>query len=149
MVIILNHKFSYCKEKLEQSGFRVTPQRISIFYYLLESKEHPSAEMVYDQVKEEFPNISFDTVNRTLLCLVNKELIKLVENGYGPRRFDADLNQHYHFRCRNCKKIIDFNCPEYNQVKIPEDIARKFKVIRQEIILEGICPDCLKKLEQK
>lgn len=149
MVTILDHKIYYCKEKLEQSGFRVTPQRLSIFCHLLESKDHPSAEMVYDQVKEEYPNISFDTVNRTLLGFVDKELIKLVESGYGPRRFDADLNQHYHFRCRNCKKIIDFNCLEYNQIKIPEYITRRFKVLRQEIILEGICPDCLKKLEQK
>lgn len=141
----MNHTASYCKEKLEQNGFRVTPQRISIFRFLVESKEHPSAEMVHDKLKEDFPNISFDTVNRTLLCLAAKGLIRMVEGGYGPRRFDADLKKHYHFRCYQCKRIIDFACPEYDQIKIPEDIARRFKIVRQEIILEGICPDCQKK----
>jgi len=112
---------------------------------LIESKDHPSAEMVYHRIKREFPNISFDTVNRTLHCLSEKGLIRKVESGYGPRRFDANLRTHYHFRCSNCKKIIDFDCSEYGNIKIPEGIAKRFKVLRQEIILEGICPECLTK----
>lgn len=134
---------SYCKEILEQNGFRITPQRITIFRYLLESKEHPSAEMVYLKVKKEFPNISFDTVNRTLLGLSEKGLLKIVESGYGPRRFDANLKKHYHFRCVKCKRIIDFECLPFDKIEIPAEITNKFKVLKQEIILEGICPDCL------
>jgi len=147
VVLKLNQKSSYCKEKLEQNSFRITPQRISIFNYLVESKDHPSAEMVYYEVKKEFPYISFDTVNRTLLCFFAKGLIRMVESGYGPRRFDANLKKHYHFRCYNCKRIIDFDCSEYDHIKIPEDINRRFKILKQEIILEGICPDCLQKKE--
>ncbi|MDD3655276.1 MAG: transcriptional repressor [Atribacterota bacterium] len=136
---------SFCKEKLEQNGFRITPQRIGIFRCLAESRDHPSAEMVYQKVKKEFPNISFDTVNRTLLCLSEKGLIRMVESGYGPRRFDADLKNHYHFRCCKCKRIIDFDCTEYDNIKVPEDVTKRFKVFRQEIILEGICSDCIQK----
>jgi len=136
---------SFCKEKLEQNGFRITPQRIGIFRCLVESRDHPSAEMVYQKVKKEFPNISFDTVNRTLLCLSEKGLIRMVESGYGPRRFDADLKNHYHFRCCKCKRIIDFDCTEYDNIKVPEDVTKRFKVFRQEIILEGICSDCIQK----
>jgi len=101
--------------------------------------------MVYQKVKKEFPNISFDTVNRTLLCLSEKGLIRMVESGYGPRRFDADLKNHYHFRCCKCKRIIDFDCTEYDNIKVPEDVTKRFKVFRQEIILEGICSDCIQK----
>lgn len=101
--------------------------------------------MVYHRLKKKFPNISFDTVNRTLLCLLEKGLIRLVESGNGPRRFDADLKRHYHFRCCGCKKIIDFDCLEYDNVLIPEDIHKKFKVFRQEIVLEGLCSDCVSK----
>ena len=136
---------SDCKKRLKQHGFKITPQRISIFSCLVESKDHPSAEMVYQRINKKFSNISFDTVNRTLLCLSEKGLIRIVESGHGPRRFDANLKKHYHFRCCKCKQIIDFVCPEYDNIKIPEDIARKFKVLKQEIILEGICPDCLQK----
>lgn len=138
---------SYCKERLENKGFKITPQRLSIFCCLVKSKDHPSAEIVYQQVKNEFPNISFDTVNRTLLSLWEKGMIRMVESGYGPRRFDADLKKHHHFRCFNCKKIIDFDCPEYDNIKIPKDIANRYKIFRQEIILEGLCPACLQKEE--
>ncbi len=145
MVKTLDQIATYCQEKLEQSGFRITPQRISIFRCLVESKEHPSAEMVYQKVKKEFPNISFDTVNRTLISLSEKRLIKIVESGYGPRRFDANIQKHYHFRCGKCKRIFDFDCSAFDNIKIPEEIASKFRILRQEIILEGICPDCLHK----
>lgn len=135
----------YCKEKLENNGFRITPQRLSIFSFLVESKSHPSAEDVYQQVKKEFPNISFDTVNRTLLSLLEKGLIKLIESGYGPRRFDANLKPHYHFRCLHCKRIIDFQSKEYDNVNVPEKLKKKYKIIKQEIILTGICPECISK----
>lgn len=137
--------YSYCKEKLENMGLRITPQRLSIFCCLVQSKSHPSAETVYKKVRKEYPNISFDTVNRTLLCLLEKGLIKMVESGHGPRRFDADLTQHHHFRCLYCKKIIDFESQNYDNIKIPEDIRKRFKIFRQNIILEGICPTCLDK----
>ena len=135
----------YCKEKLEKNGFRITPQRLSIFRYLVESDSHPSADKVYKSVKTEFPNISFDTVNRTLLCLLGKGLIKKVEGGHGPRRFDGNLKTHYHFRCEYCNKIIDFECPSYDKTMVPEDIKKKFKVLKQKIILEGVCSTCLNK----
>lgn len=132
----------YCKDKLENNGFRITPQRMSIFGYVVESDSHPSAERVYQKVRKEFSNISFDTVNRTLLSLLEKGLIQMVESGHGPRRFDANLKPHYHFRCVYCKRMIDFKCSEYDNIKIPEDIKKRFKVLRQNIILEGICPVC-------
>ncbi len=139
----------YCKEKLVENGFRITPQRVSVFCSLVQSKIHPSAEMIYKKVKKEYPNISFDTVNRTLLSLLEKGLIQMVEGGHGPRRFDADLKPHYHFRCIYCKKIVDFDCSEYNHIKVPEDIKKRFRVLRQRIILEGICPECYENRRKK
>ena len=139
----------YCQEKLENNGFRITPQRLRIFRFLVESDSHPSADMVYQEVRKEFPNISFDTVNRTLLRLYQKGLIKMVESGHGPRRFDANLKQHYHFRCMYCKRMIDFTSREYDNIKIPEDIRKRFKVLRQKIVLEGVCQKCLQRERMK
>ena len=133
----------YCRKKLEEDGFRITPQRLRIFRFLVESDSHPSVDMVYKEVKKEFSNISFDTVNRTLLKLYQKGLIKIVESSHGPRRFDANLKQHYHFRCIYCKRMIDFTSREYDNIKIPKDIRKRFKVLNQKIVLEGVCSECL------
>lgn len=138
----MKNTIDYCKKKLEDKKFRITPQRLSIFCFLVESDIHPSAEKVYKKVRKDFPNISFDTVNRTLLSLVDKGLIKLVEGGHGPRRFDANLKPHYHFRCLYCRRIIDFECDAYDQIKIPDEIKDKFYVLKQKILLEGICNGC-------
>jgi len=147
--MLMKDTYYHCKEKLNEKGLRITPQRLGIFCCLVDSKAHPCAETVYQIVRKQFPNISFDTVNRTMLSLYDKGLIKMIESGYGPKRYDADLKQHYHFRCLKCKKIIDFESPEYDKIKIPEDINNKFKICNQKIILEGICPDCLAQDEHK
>ncbi len=148
-MIQMRNTFLYCKEKLEKNNFRITPQRLSVFCCLVDSKSHPTAEIIYRRVRKEFPNISFDTVNRTLLSLLEKGLIKIVEGGHGARHFDANLKQHYHFRCLKCKKIIDFECIEYDNINIPEDISDKFHVLRKKIILEGVCLECLEKEKNK
>lgn len=141
--------YLYCKEKLENGKFRITPQRLSIFRCLMESDSHPSAEMIYNKVKKEYPNISFDTVNRTLLSLLEKGFIQMVESGHGPRRFDAELRLHYHFRCLYCKRIFDFDCPSYDKIEIPEEIKKRFKVLRQNIVIEGICSECFRNKKKK
>lgn len=138
----MNEHTNYCREKLEMKNLRITPQRLAIYCYLLETKTHPSTDMVYQKIKSNFPNISFDTVNRTLLSFTEKGLVKMIENGFGARRFDADLTKHYHFQCIKCKKIVDFVSPDYDQVKVPEKIKSQFQVLEQKIGLKGICSDC-------
>ncbi len=146
--MLMKDTYYYCKEKLNEKGLRITPQRLGIFCCLVNSDSHPTAEFIYKKVRKEFPNISFDTVNRTLLYLVDKGLVKIVEGGYGARHFDANLKKHYHFRCLHCKKIIDFECSEYDKIKVPENVKKKFKVLRQSIVLEGICPECLRDMKK-
>jgi Fe2+ or Zn2+ uptake regulation protein len=42
-----------------------------------------------------------------------------------------------------CKRIIDFECPSYDKIEVPASVKKRFKVLSQKIILEGICPVCL------
>ena len=134
-----------CKDKLKNAGIRVTPQRLAIYHFLTDTAIHPSAETVYRNIKHNYPCISFDTVNRTLVSFNKKGIIKLVESGFGPRRYDASLKLHYHFRCIACHKIIDFECPYYDKIDIPAEISKKFHVLHQEIVLKGLCSECIKK----
>ena len=54
---------SVCREH----GLSITPQRVAIYKELISSSEHPSAITIFNKVREYYPNISLDTVNRTLL----------------------------------------------------------------------------------
>jgi rubrerythrin len=74
---------------------------------------HPTAEDIYREVRKEMPAISLDTVNRTLLTLAEIGAAFIVEGTGQPRRFDGGLEDHQHFLCIKCGKVIDFHHPPF------------------------------------
>lgn len=132
----------YFLEKCRENGLKITPQRRAVYEEILRAKEHPSADLVYSRLKRAFPNISFDTVNRTLLTFSKIGIINVVE-GYGqPKRFDPNVSSHHHFRCVKCNAIIDFYNKSYDDMKVPKDILKKFTVLNKKVVLEGLCDRC-------
>ena len=123
-------------------GLRVTPQRIEIYKELIKTDEHPSAEILYEKVKKTYPNISFDTVNRTLLTLNEIGAAFIVEGSGDVRRFDGGMEKHQHFKCTKCKRIVDFHHKPFDDIKVPASIGKRFTVLRKSIYLEGICDLC-------
>jgi len=133
------------RKKCKENKLKITPQRIVIYQELLKSKNHPHAEALYRRVKKIIPDISLDTVNRTLLTFSRIGLVKNVE-GYGdPRRYEPDLNNHHHFRCVNCNAIIDFEYKSYDDLPIPPELKKRFQVTDKKVLLEGYCNKCLKR----
>ena len=129
---------SICREH----GLSITPQRVAIYKELLSSLEHPSAIMIYKKVSEYYPNISLDTVNRTLLTFHKIGLAKAVGGTGDPKRFDPNLEPHHHFRCVSCGEIIDFRDEFYDTLEIPAEIKEKFVVLEKKVHLEGFCDQC-------
>ena len=133
------------RNKCREHGLRVTPQKVMIYKELLKSLDHPSPEQIFNRLKRAFPELSFDTVYRTLSTFDEIGLVDLVD-GYGSaRRFDPMLEKHHHFRCRKCGTIIDFTSDYYDKIDIPKDIARQCKVIKLRVTIEGLCKKCLNK----
>ncbi len=128
--------------KCRQAGLKVTPQRMAVYKTLAEFNEHPSAETVFHRVRKFFPNISLDTVNRTLLMLSEIDAAFVLEGLGGPKRFDANLTPHHHFKCVKCMGIIDIWHEPFDDIRVPESINKKFKVYRKAVYLEGICNKC-------
>jgi Fur family peroxide stress response transcriptional regulator len=111
----------------------------------MKTTEHPSAEKLHKKVKKKVPNISLDTVNRTLLTLNEIGAAFIVEGSGDPKRFDGNMVNHQHFKCVKCKKIFDFHYKPFDKIKVPANIAKKFIVQRKTVYLEGICDCCRKK----
>ena len=135
-------KLERLQEVCKERGLRLTPQRIMIYRELIKSKDHPSADIVYKAIHRILPNISFDTVNRTVTTFAEIGLLRVVE-GYGePKRFDPHTEQHHHFRCVTCNRILDFDDASYDQLSIPQDIEKAFTVLNKRVVIEGICDRC-------
>ncbi|MHC5059734.1 MAG: Fur family transcriptional regulator [Planctomycetota bacterium] len=125
-----------------QAGLKVTPQRMAVFKTLVEFNKHPSAEIVFQRVRESFPSISLDTVNRALLMLSDIGAAFVIEGSGSPKRFDANLQKHHHFKCVNCNKIIDIFHEPFDKIHVPESLKKNFIVSRKAVYLEGICNQC-------
>lgn len=131
----------YCRKV----GLKMTPQRMAVYKALIETDQHPSAEMLHRRLKGVFPNISLDTVNRTLLTFSEIGVARLVEGSGDAKRFDGNVESHQHFKCLKCKRIIDFHYEPFDDIEVPPEIARKFEIRRKSIYFEGLCDRCRKK----
>lgn len=130
------------RSKCRETGLKITPQRMAVYRALIESTEHPCAEAVFRQVRQTFPSISLDTVNRTLLTLSDIGAAFVVEGSGDAKRFDANLKTHQHFKCVKCRRIIDFHHEAFDSLDIPENLTSRFTVLRKTVYLEGYCDLC-------
>jgi Fur family peroxide stress response transcriptional regulator len=128
--------------RCRKTGLKVTPQRVAVYKGLIESKEHPSADVLWRKLRKTFPNISLDTVNRTLLTLAEIGAAFIVEGSGDVKRFDGRLESHQHFKCIKCKKIIDFHHKPFDNIPIPKSISEKYTVLKKTVYFEGICDLC-------
>jgi Fur family peroxide stress response transcriptional regulator len=135
-------KLEHFRTTCRGNGLKVTPQRTAVYEALLRTDQHPSAETVFRQVRRRHPNISLDTVNRTLLTLSEIGLAFAVEGSGDAKRFDANLEDHQHFRCIKCRRIIDIHHAPSDQIEVPQNLAARCTVLRKTVYFEGICEKC-------
>ena len=96
---------------LRDHGLQVTYQRLAIYQALYFTKEHPSAEVIYQQVKKRFPMISLGTVYKTLEKFYEVGLIQKVNPITEVARYDAITGPHHHMVCLQCQSIQDADLP--------------------------------------
>lgn len=128
---------------LREHDLQVTYQRLAIYQALYYSKEHPSAEIIHQQIKKKFPMISLGTVYKTLEKFYEVGLIKKVSPLTEVNRYDATLDPHYHLVCLRCQRIQD--CQDFSfrpQLYLAEKSG--FKVISHEVLFQGYCSECVK-----
>lgn len=129
-------------EKCREHNLRITPQRVSVYEAIRHDKTHPTADAVYRKVKSVSPNISLDTVNRTLISFAKAGILKMIAYSGHGKRYDPDISLHHHLQCVECGEVIDFTSEKYNQIDIPKRITDDFEVFSHQVVLNGICKKC-------
>lgn len=119
---------------------RMTSQRRVILEELMESKGHPTADELYERVKQRLPRISLGTVYRNLELLAAQGQIRKVELSGRQMRFDAGTEAHYHIRCIECGAIEDIaaDLPWAEMIGNPKD----FRICGIRLEFLGHCPEC-------
>ncbi len=138
----LQQRVEQFKKLCRRRQLRVTAQRLEVFRMLAQSKEHPSVEAIFQAVRKKLPNISLDTVYRTVASMEDAGVVFRV--GASSRaRFDADLTPHDHFVCMECGEVYDiFPRPGAPRPALPGNIADFGKVMNINLQFRGICNRC-------
>lgn len=128
---------SFFREKLQQKGLKVTPQRVTIFEGIVKLNNHPTAENIIEYIKENHPNISVGTVYKVLDSLVENELLTRVKTEKGIMRYDAVLSNHHHLYCVETDRIEDYEDEKLSQLINEYFLKNKIKNFKvQDIKLQ-------------
>lgn len=132
---------------LRSKGYKATPQRLAVFKALARTNEHPTAEMLFKDLRKDFPTLSLATVYKTLDMLTSAGIISQLEAHGGGKRYDANTRPHCHLVCEICGRMKDLNDDVVNSEWLPRIMERSvnvagFIIDRPELYLFGRCPDC-------
>ena len=118
-------------------------KRDAILSYLRSTDVHPSADMVYAQLKPEIPDLSLGTVYRNLSMFRQQGVIASVGTVSGVERFDGNTAPHVHFVCTDCSAVIDM--PQMAVPKVMEETAQMQiggRVDTCSLTFTGQCRNC-------
>lgn len=127
------------------AALKYSRQREAIKNYLMSTKTHPTADMVYNKIREEYPNVSLGTVYRNLALLVELGEAVKVPSLDGCDHFDGDTSAHYHFICTECGSIVDLDAQAVGDLtKLHEHVNRNFagSVEGSSLYFYGKCECC-------
>lgn len=136
------HRFQQFGRVCRERGLPITTQRKTIFEMILDRTDHPTADQVYDQVRERIHTISRTTVYRILDTLVELGLITKICHHGSAARFDPRIHQHHHLVCLHCEKIIDVDEKRLNNVAWPDVPGHEFEIRDYHIHFRGVCAAC-------
>ena len=129
-------------EVCRREGMKITHQRLVIFRVLAATDEHPDVETIYQAVREQMPTISLDTVYRTLWTFRDLGLIGALGPSRERVRFDANTAPHHHFVCTKCGAALDFYSPEFDNLRVPDEVRAFGKALTTQVEIQGICLRC-------
>ncbi|NLT10949.1 MAG: transcriptional repressor [Clostridiaceae bacterium] len=125
-------------ERFNDKNIRLTPQRISVYQYLLENRIHPTVDTVYTHLKKSNPSLSKTTIYNTIDALSSAGLIRTIIANEGEARLDAYTDFHGHFFCSKCGMVADF-C--LDGCSFPDQIEG-YEMNTLEVRATGYCPKC-------
>ncbi len=89
--------FTQIRQLLTKKHLKVTPQRAMIVDFMMQTDCHPTAEEIYEAVKDAIPGLSKGTLYNVLKTLVDANILNTVALEPGTVRYDANVSNHHHF----------------------------------------------------
>ena len=118
------------KDKLKETGFKITPQRRAILEILLENDDkHLSSEEIYDMVRVSCPEIGLATVYRTIQLLSEGGLLSKLNLDDGAESWANKIIEVSGKKETDKQKILDaFDKQGYSTEKCISKLLSIYKI---------------------
>lgn len=126
----------------KEKKLKLTPQRLAVYKYLMSTSEHPSAEVIYKAIQEDFPTMSLATVYKALKTLVEVGLVQELNVGEGNFRYDGNADSHPHIQCVSCGRVDDLMNLSFDHLNFEVEKNSDYKVLSNQTYFYGLCKDC-------
>jgi len=129
-------------QALRRRGYKATPQRVAICRLSISSPDHPTAQRIYKEVREQYPTVSLATVYKTLDLLKKLRLVQELPIVDGDTRFDSKLKPHLNLVCQRCGKVLDVDSHVVQETIANVARTAKFDVRGVSLAIYGVCREC-------
>lgn len=120
---------------------RTSETRNRIYEYLCGTKAHPTAYMIFQDLKPSMPTLSMGTIYNNIKHFEEQGMIINVANVNGSERYDANTSDHAHLVCDCCGSVIDIMDADIDTAKSACSVGN-IKINSIKIVLRGVCEDC-------
>jgi len=138
-------------QKLGEFGLRSTKARVLILLYLSDRHDHPTAEAMLQELRQQGKHPGLATLYQNLSKLADSGLISRLNGSDGLMHFDGNVGPHPHLSCVRCGLMVD--------AAVDQAVLREFRpqdphsdrplndwqLEEVRLELKGVCPACLNK----
>jgi Fe2+ or Zn2+ uptake regulation protein len=133
---------SYVKE-LREMGYRLTPQRLSVFEALFHHGDHMTVDEIYQYVRAGQARTNLSTIYRALGFLTSQGLATALERGGETVYAAVRETPHAHAVCQRCGTVLHVDADLLQGALAQIRKASGFEVMVGSVNLPGLCNQCL------
>ena len=131
------------RRRCKEQGLAFTFQRQAIYEAVADSKEHPTPEWIYEQVRQRIPSVSLGTIYKNIKTFLDFGVLKEVTLHHGSLRLESNMTPHHHLVCSSCKAIFDIEESAVEPVQLPAaELPAGFSISQYRVEFIGVCNSC-------